>query len=88
MCTAPRMSCRPSPREAVEAGCRASYGIDLSQAFVGLAHLTDKVLKGAQPDDTPAEQPARFELVINMKTARMGIEVPQSILARTDEVIE
>jgi putative ABC transport system substrate-binding protein len=76
-------------REAVEAGCLVSYGINLSQAFVALAELIDKVLKGAQPGDTPAQQPTGFELVINMNTARaMGIEVSQSILARADEVIE
>ena len=76
-------------REAVEAGCLASYGISLQKAFVPLADLIDKVLKGAHPGDTPAEQPTAFELVINMRTARaMGIVIPQSILARADEVIE
>ena len=76
-------------REAVEAGCLASYGISLQQAFVALANLIDKILKGAQPGDTPAEQPTAFELVINMKTARlMGIAVPQSVLVRADDIIE
>ena len=76
-------------REMVEAGCFASYGISLPQAYVELADLTDKVLSGAQPGDTPAQQPTRFELVINLSTARaFGIEIPQSIVARADEVIE
>jgi putative tryptophan/tyrosine transport system substrate-binding protein len=76
-------------REAVEAGCLASYGISLSRAFVALADLTDKVLKGAQPSDTPAEQPTTFELVINLKTAKaLGLTIPQSMLQLADEVIE
>ena len=76
-------------REMVEAGCIASYGISLPQAYVVLAALTDKVLRGAHPGDIPVQQPTRFELVINQKAARaMGIEIPQSILSRADEVIE
>jgi putative ABC transport system substrate-binding protein len=76
-------------REMVKAGCLASYGISLPRAFVALADLTDKVLKGAQPGDTPAQQPTAFELVISLSAARAwGIEIPQSILARADEVIE
>jgi putative ABC transport system substrate-binding protein len=76
-------------REAVEAGCLASYGIRLSDAFVMTAALTDKMLKGAAPGDTPAEQPTRVELVISQHVARaIGIDVPAAILDGADEVIE
>ena len=76
-------------REMIDAGCIASYGVSLQDAYVVLAALTDKLLRGAQPGNIPAQQPTRFELVINQKAARsMGIEIPQSILARADEVIE
>jgi putative ABC transport system substrate-binding protein len=76
-------------REMAEAGCLASYGIGLSEAFSVAANLTDKVLKGARPAETPAEQPTKFQLVINQRTARaIGVEIPQQILARADEVIE
>jgi putative ABC transport system substrate-binding protein len=69
------------------AGCLASYGT--SQLVGMLADLTDKMLKGASPADTPARQPTKFELVINLKTAQaLGLTVPPSILARADEVIE
>ena len=76
-------------REMAEAGCVASYGYRLSEGYAMLAALTDKMLKGAAPGETPAQQPTRFELVINRKVARaIGIEIPPSILARADEVIE
>ena len=76
-------------REAVEAGCLASYGIRLPQAYVILADLIDKVLKGSNPGDIPAEQPTKFELVISIKTAKaLGLTVPQSLLVLADEVIE
>ena len=76
-------------REMAEAGCVASYATRLLEGWAMLAALTDKMLKGAQPGETPAQQPTRFELVINLKTAKaLGLTVPQSILARADEVIE
>ena len=76
-------------REMAEAGCVASYGYRQSEGWAMLAALTDKMLKGARPGETPAQQPTRFELVINRRAARaIGIEIPQSILARADEVIE
>jgi putative ABC transport system substrate-binding protein len=76
-------------REMAEAGCVTSYGYRLSEGYAMLAALTDKMLKGAPPGETPAQQPTKFELVINRKAARaIGIEIPPSILARADEVIE
>jgi putative tryptophan/tyrosine transport system substrate-binding protein len=76
-------------RQMAEAGCVASYGYSSSEGWAMLAALTDKMLKGAPPGETPAQQPTRFELVINRKVARaIGIEIPQLLLARADEVIE
>jgi len=70
-------------------GCLASYGTTLREGAVMQAALIDKMLKGARPGDTPAQQPTRFELVLNLKVAReIGVEIPPSILARADEVIE
>ena len=71
------------------AGCLASYGTSGRELFGNLADLTDKMLEGASPADTPARQPTKFELVINLKVARaLGLTIPPSILARADEVIE
>ena len=76
-------------REMAEVGCLASYGIKLSEGWAMLAALTDMMLKGAPPGETPAQQPTKFELAINLKVARaIGIEIPQAILGRADEVIE
>ena len=76
-------------RHMVEAGCVASYGYSLSELYAIVAALTDKMLKGARPADTPAQQPTRFELVLNLKVAReIGVEIPPAMLARADEVIE
>jgi len=76
-------------REMAEAGCLASYGVSFSEFYAMAANLTDKMLKGARPAETPAEQRTKFELVINLKTAKaLGLAIPQSILGRADEVIE
>jgi putative tryptophan/tyrosine transport system substrate-binding protein len=76
-------------REMAEVGCLASYGTRLSEGWAMLAALTDKMLKGAPPGETPAQQPTKFELAINLKVARaIGIEIPPAILGRADEVIE
>jgi putative ABC transport system substrate-binding protein len=75
--------------EMAASACLASYGTTLRELYAMEAALTDKMLKGAAPADTPAQQPTRFQLVINLKTAKaLGLTVPPSILARADEVIE
>jgi putative ABC transport system substrate-binding protein len=76
-------------REMVEAGCLVSYGVKRPEMYAMLAAYTDKMLKGAKPGETVAQQPSAVELVINLTTARaIGIEIPPSVLARADEVIE
>jgi putative ABC transport system substrate-binding protein len=76
-------------RQIAESGGLLSYGPNLFDATRRLAYFVDRILKGATPAETPAQQPTRFELVINLKLARaIGVEIPPSIFARADELIE
>ena len=76
-------------REYVEAGVLISYGPNFPDLFRRVAEHVDKILRGASPADIPVEQPTKFDLVLNLITAKpLGIEVPPMLLARADEVVE
>ena len=86
---AARLPVMQSTRQTAEAGGLVSYGPDLPDMSRRAAELVDKILRGTKPADIPVEQPTKFDLVVNLKTAKaLGLTIPGTVLARADEVIE
>jgi len=84
-----RLPMMVAAKEYVEAGGLISYGTDFPDLFRRAATYVDKILKGTKPADLPIEQPTKFELAINLKTAKaLGLTIPPSLLQRADEVIQ
>ena len=89
MSTAHRLPTVFGQKLAVAQGGLVGYGPDLIENARLAAGYVDKILKGAKPGELPVQQPTKFELVINLKTAKaLGLEIPSTLLARADEVIE
>jgi len=86
---AARLPTMHGTREVVEAGGQMSYGPNFTDLFRRAANYVDKILRGTKPADIPVERPTKFDLVINLTTAKaLGLDVPPTVLTRADEVIE
>ena len=84
-----RLPSMSNNREAVDAGGLMSYDADLADSYRRVAYFVDRILKGAKPADLPVEQPTKFELVINLKTAKqIGLTIPPEVLARATKLIK
>jgi putative ABC transport system substrate-binding protein len=84
-----RLPALSNQKSLAEAGALTSYSASFAERAGGIASYVDKILKGAKPADLPVQQPTKFELVINLKTAKaLGLTVPPMLLSRADEVIE
>ncbi|TMG82330.1 MAG: ABC transporter substrate-binding protein, partial [Betaproteobacteria bacterium] len=84
-----RMPSITANKELMERGLLMSYGADIRDVQRRIPSYVDRILKGAKPADMPVERPTKFELTINMKTAKaLGLTIPQSLLLRADEVIQ
>jgi putative ABC transport system substrate-binding protein len=84
-----RMPCIYAQAEAVAIGGLVSYGLNWNDQFRRVAEYVDRVLNGTRPADLPVQEPTKYQLTLNLKTAQaLGLEVPPTLLARADEVIE
>ena len=84
-----RLPVMASQREYADAGLLLAYGANLRDTYRRAAGYVDRILKGARPGDLPVEEPTKFELVVNLKTAKaLGRRLPPAILARADDVIQ
>jgi putative ABC transport system substrate-binding protein len=84
-----RLPTASTNNDFVQAGGVVSYGVDLRDMFRQTARYVDKILRGAKPADLPVEQPTKFELVVNARTAKtLGLTIPQSVLLRADQIVE